>query len=50
MPGKVVLEFSLVDESKKRTNSEIIDDILEVMKADDFVIPWVGELVDIKIL
>ena len=49
MAKKVIIELSLVDESKGRTNSEIIEDILEAIKDDDFIIPWVGELLDIKI-
>jgi hypothetical protein len=49
MARKVVVEFSLVDESKDQTNTKIIEDILEVVRADDFIIPWINELVDIKI-
>ncbi len=48
MPRKVIVEFSLVGESKDKTNFEIVEDILEFVKADDFVIPWIGELVDVK--
>ena len=49
MTRTVVIEFSLVDESKEKNNFEIIEDILEVIKADDFIVPWCSELVDIKI-
>ena len=49
MTRRVIIEFSLMEESRGRTNSEIIEDILETIKADEFVIPWANELLDIKI-
>jgi hypothetical protein len=50
MARRIIIEFSLLEESKERTNSEIINDILEAINDDAFVIPWVAELLDIKIL
>jgi hypothetical protein len=50
MARRIIIEFSLLEESKERTNSEIINDILEAINDDAFVITWVAELLDIKIL
>lgn len=49
MARRIIIAFSLLEASKDKTNSEIITDILEAISDEDFVIPWVAELLDIKI-
>ena len=49
MPRKVVLEFSLINESKQRTNSKIINEIEEVFNNEEINLPWIDKLLKIKI-
>lgn len=49
MSRKVVIEFSLVGESKSKTDAEIIKDILAVFSDEEIVIPWIDKVEEINI-
>ena len=40
MPRKITIELSLVEESKKKTEEEILKEISEAFSKDEIVIPW----------
>jgi len=40
VPRTLTIKFSLVEESKKRTSDEIINEVLGALSDDEFVIPW----------
>jgi hypothetical protein len=49
MSRKVVIEFSLIDESREKTREEILKDIEVFLESEDLVIPWCGKFFDITI-
>jgi hypothetical protein len=48
MARSVVIEFSLIEESKGRTDNEIIKDILAVFSSEEIVIPWIEKVEEIN--
>jgi hypothetical protein len=48
MPRKIVVEFSLIPESKERPSSEIIKDIEDALM-NEVTIPWCAKTLDIQI-
>lgn len=48
MKRRVVIEFSLVDESKNKTDAEIIKDVSEVFSNEEINIPWCNKVVRIN--
>ncbi len=49
MPRKVIIDFSLVDESKNKTDAEIIKDISEVFSNEEINIPWCNKVMKINL-
>lgn len=45
----VVIEFSLVEESKEKTSSEILKDIEDFLKNEETTIPWCDKFVNLEI-
>ena len=41
--------FSLVEESQSMTDDELLEEISKAFGKEGIIIPWVDELVDIKI-
>jgi hypothetical protein len=50
MPRKVVIEFSLIEESNNMPKNNIIKDIISAFSKEDFVIPWCKQFEKITIL
>lgn len=48
MTRRIVVEFSLVDESKEKSSSELLNDVKEALK-NDVTVPWCGKVLDIQI-
>jgi len=46
---KVNIIFSLVEESQSMTDDELLEEISKAFGKEGIIIPWVDELVDIKI-
>ena len=49
MASTVVIELSLVEESKGTTKAEIIRDIMKVFSNGEIIIPWIDNILEIKI-
>ena len=46
---KIIIELSLVKESKIRTKNEIIKEIAQAFKTDNIMIPWCEKVERIRI-
>lgn len=46
---KIIIEFSLVIESKRRTKNEIIKEIAQAFENDNIMIPWCEKVEKITI-
>lgn len=49
MPRKLIIEFSLVNESKNKTDVEIIREVSEVFSNEEINIPWCEKVVKITL-
>ena len=49
MSRKVTIEFSLVEESKEKTEKEILKDISEAFSKEEITIPWFSKVEKIAI-
>lgn len=49
MPRTVVIEFSLVEESRKRADIEIIDDIKDAFSNEEICVPWCSGITKIAL-
>jgi hypothetical protein len=46
---KAIIEFSLIDESRTRTEKEIINDITQSLNKEEIIIPWCNKIENISI-
>jgi predicted nucleic-acid-binding protein len=44
MPKKVLIEFTLVEESSEKTNQEIANEIFNELSESKSCFPWCGEV------
>jgi hypothetical protein len=45
----VTIKLSLIEESKNRTNAELIKELFEVFSNREFVIPWCDKIEELSI-
>ena len=41
---KLIIEFSLIKESKQKTNEEILKEISKVFFNEDITLPWINKV------
>lgn len=46
---KLIIEFSLVKESKEKTSNEIITEISNTLSKDEVLIPWCDKAITVRI-
>ena len=49
MPRKLIIEFSLVEESRKEAKVKIINDVADVFCNGEVNIPWVNRALEITL-
>lgn len=49
MPRKVIIKLSLVNESKEKTDNEILTEIFHAFSSEEVVIPWCGKVESVSV-
>lgn len=50
MVKKVIIEFSLVEESARRVNQEIVDEVFDALSEGRIIIPWCKKIEKVAVI